>query len=379
MSKTIFLTGGTGFLGSYLGYQFLTEGHHVIFLARASKDQSAEERIREKISYLRNVSSQHPKKFGSWEVIEGNIDRKNLDLSVRAIQKLQMVDEVWHLAASLGFRKKEQSRNQKTNITGTKNLFTFTETLRVERIFHISTAYIIGKDEFLPEAELQKKPQFNNTYEETKFLGEQFIYQWVREHKGMPRVVIFRPSIIVGTRTITPSRPFGYYSFLAALEKIRKVYPFNFIPIPFFYPVNRFLNIISIDDAACLMLAVARVDTGAQKLAIYNIVNPNPPTFDLIFRETFRAYNFTIPLIGISPALLPIFFKIVFIISKVFSPLRPLSIAFRFFGFYLVQKKNFSTDKSRRFFAICNFDQRSIIDSKRLHKNIIRGFQELWT
>lgn len=379
MSKTIFLTGGTGFLGSYLGYQFLVDGHHVIFLARASKNQSAKERIQEKISYFRGVFAEHAEKFGSWEVVEGNIEREHLGLSEHTLQKLQTIDEIWHAAASLGFRKKEQQRNEITNITGTKNLFALAEALRVKKIFHISTSYVIGKDDFLPEAELQKEPSFNNAYEKTKFLGEQFVYQWARTHKGEARVVIFRPSIIVGTAVITPSKPFGYYNFLMALERIRKTYPFNFFPFPFFYPLNRFLNIVSIDDAVCLMLAIARMDTSTQKLTIYNIVNPNPPSFRMIFHETFKAYNFTVPLIGIPAALLPIFFKAVFIISKVFSPLRPLSVAFHFFGFYLIQKKSFSTDKSQQFFGICNFEQKSVIDSQRLHKKIIKGFRRVWT
>ncbi|MBO7447088.1 SDR family oxidoreductase, partial [bacterium] len=43
--KTVFLTGGTGFLGGHLGREFLSRGWHVLYLARAKRTVSAKDRV----------------------------------------------------------------------------------------------------------------------------------------------------------------------------------------------------------------------------------------------------------------------------------------------------------------------------------------------
>jgi nucleoside-diphosphate-sugar epimerase len=46
-NEAVFLTGGTGFLGSHIGTEFLRRGQEVWFLVRPEKRKSAEKRLSE--------------------------------------------------------------------------------------------------------------------------------------------------------------------------------------------------------------------------------------------------------------------------------------------------------------------------------------------
>ena len=64
MAKQIFLTGSTGFLGSYLCHTLLQEGHRVVALARPSKTATSRERV---VETLRHVPPS-PEDIENWTV-----------------------------------------------------------------------------------------------------------------------------------------------------------------------------------------------------------------------------------------------------------------------------------------------------------------------
>lgn len=66
MNRVMLMSGGTGFLMSRLAKRFLEEGHRVLFLARHSIDQSAEERMRHQLGDF---------KRDQWRVVAGDITK----------------------------------------------------------------------------------------------------------------------------------------------------------------------------------------------------------------------------------------------------------------------------------------------------------------
>jgi nucleoside-diphosphate-sugar epimerase len=109
MSKTLLLTGGTGFIGSHLATRLLQEGHFVYFLARADRHLSAEGRI------LRALAPLLTSAKDQYRVLQGDL---TLPLEIDA----RDIDEVWHCAASLSFKGTERVKTFAANVTGTKNL-----------------------------------------------------------------------------------------------------------------------------------------------------------------------------------------------------------------------------------------------------------------
>ena len=68
-SKSVLLTGGTGFIGSFLGMRLLEEGYKVFFLARRKNNKDARERIRERLSMISPAASKYA---NQWSVLEGD-------------------------------------------------------------------------------------------------------------------------------------------------------------------------------------------------------------------------------------------------------------------------------------------------------------------
>jgi len=77
--KTIFFTGGTGFVGSNLALHLLKTGYRVIFLARGNKKNSAKERIENAL----NLVDANSHFFNdSYEIVDGDITTLTLVLLI---------------------------------------------------------------------------------------------------------------------------------------------------------------------------------------------------------------------------------------------------------------------------------------------------------
>ncbi len=300
MSKNIILTGGTGFLGGFLGYEFLKRGYHVIFLARDQRSNDAADRIK---TVLKAVDPNFEKcTSGSYEVWKGDVTEQHLGQNKNILEKWKgKIDEVWHSAAVLHFRDTYETITESININGTLNVLYTTNFLAVKRFHHISTAYVSGK---CPGKALEihdtHEYDFRNPYERTKYDAEQEVRK-KSEQYGL-ETTIYRPSVIVGNSKTGKSLSFtGIYNIAKIFllikrilkhkikletEKLKKVgiYFENdhyYFPLKFPCLKESTINVVPIDYVVDTILKLA--DTKNSIGQIFHVTNPNPPKiFDLL-------------------------------------------------------------------------------------------------
>ncbi len=113
--KTIFITGGTGFLGSSLVRRLTREDNRLILLVRnkALLKRGGLERL------LSEEDGNMPTHSDKIELIEGDITRTHLGLNAKEYSTLaDEVDTVFHCATLTGFNDREALL--RTNFEGTR-------------------------------------------------------------------------------------------------------------------------------------------------------------------------------------------------------------------------------------------------------------------
>jgi len=198
--KNIFITGATGFLGSYLLKRFLDDADVCpIVLARAKKDMSAEARVLNTLKYFYGEKGA-PKMLKRIKVVEGDVSFENcgMDESVRK-SLIEEVDEIYHSAAIAEFRVPLETI-RRSNVKGAMNVFDFAlecaDNDHFNKVNHISTTFTAGtKVGIYYENELKVGQGFHNTYEQSKYEAEILAHEYMAQ--GL-KITIFRPSILSG-------------------------------------------------------------------------------------------------------------------------------------------------------------------------------------
>ncbi|MDQ4041568.1 MAG: SDR family oxidoreductase, partial [Actinomycetota bacterium] len=103
------------------------------------------------------------------------------------------VTRVVHCAATISFTL-PLAQARETNVEGTRRVLDLAREMpRLERVVHVSTAFVAGRAEGrFHETDLDVGQRFRNTYERTKAEAEHVVAE-----SGLPAVVV-RPSIVVG-------------------------------------------------------------------------------------------------------------------------------------------------------------------------------------
>ena len=167
---TVLLTGATGFLGAYVASRLADPPR---CLVRGAGPQA---RLDAALAPLgaRGLA------------VAGDIDGP-LDVDV------DDVTQIVHCAADVRFDR-PLAEARAINVEGTRRVLALAARApRLERIVHVSTAYVAGRHAGrFAEADLHLGQTFRNTYEQTKFEAEA-----LARASGLPLVVV-RPSIVVG-------------------------------------------------------------------------------------------------------------------------------------------------------------------------------------
>jgi thioester reductase-like protein len=129
-------------------------------------------------------------------LVEGDITRSDLGLEADAERSAREATEIWHLAAvyDLSVSREEGLR---VNVEGTRHVLDLAARCADRgRLHYVSTCYVSGRyPGVFAEEDLEKGQDFNNFYEETKFLAEVEVREAARS--GLPTTV-YRPAIVVG-------------------------------------------------------------------------------------------------------------------------------------------------------------------------------------
>ncbi len=171
MSKRIFITGSTGFIGRKLAMKLANEGNEVVALIRSKS--KAKDLIHDRISF-----------------VEGDL------FAEAALKKgMEGCDEVYHLAAFASVWAKDDTFKT-VNIDGTLNILDAAKSQGVKKTVVTSTAGVIGPAIDGPVNEdTPRQVDFFTDYESTKHESELKIKEYVAAGQ---HIVIVNPTRVYG-------------------------------------------------------------------------------------------------------------------------------------------------------------------------------------
>lgn len=177
MSAKILITGGTGFLGSYIIKQLVEKNYAVRAIRRGNKLPTwISKEITDKVEW-----------------VEGDI------LDVVALQDaMEGVDTVIHSAAIVSFLRKDREQMYQVNVEGTANVVNMALEKQVSRLVHISSVAALGRTAgggHVNEEKKWEESKVNTHYAKSKFKAELHVWRGVSE--GLDAVIL-NPSTILG-------------------------------------------------------------------------------------------------------------------------------------------------------------------------------------
>lgn len=304
--RPVFLTGGTGFLGSHLAAAFLRAGRSVRFLARNGRGGSAAARAAALLDW-HGVPNEDRSRL---RVIEGDLALPDLGITREILQEIRLEGcELVHCASNTSFAERKRADVEAVNIGGLRRVLEFASEARASFFHHVSTAYVAGKSTGLCGEEPASPAGFHNVYEETKCRGEE-VARGACRRAGLG-LAIYRPSIVYGDATTGRSLAFNavYYPVRMALF-LRRTFEKDLLerggeragamgigfenggllrlPMRIDIGEGRGIDLVPVDHFTAAFLALA---DGANDGDIFHIVNGRPtPIAEIVdyARKLFR-------------------------------------------------------------------------------------------
>ncbi|AEE50169.1 NAD-dependent epimerase/dehydratase family protein [Haliscomenobacter hydrossis] len=241
---SIFVTGGTGFLGSYLLRHLLSEGHtNITALRRSTSNMDLIADIAQRIQW-----------------IEGDLDDPFCLAEGMAGKKW-----VFHIAAMVSFQQRDRYKMREVNADGTANVVNACLDLGVQKLIHVSSIAAVGRtkpNQVLNEKNIFQTSPYNTEYGISKFLGEQEVWRGIAE--GLNAAIV-NPSVIIGAGRWHE----GTGQFFATLHK-----GFRFVP-------TGKISLVDVRDVARMLLQIAQSDISDERF----IANAG----ELTYRDFFGA------------------------------------------------------------------------------------------
>lgn len=168
----IFVTGGTGFIGTHLVKCLSETDHELVCLARKTSDMST------------------LKELGV-TIAQGDLTDKE---SLR--RGMQGCDWVASLANLFLLWVPDDQLYTDVNVEGTRNVMEAALETGISKVVHVSTAAVWGKAEWPISEETPVGEQRASQYAQTKYEGERIAWRFYQE-RGLPLVMIY-PAAVVG-------------------------------------------------------------------------------------------------------------------------------------------------------------------------------------
>lgn len=181
----IFVTGGTGLVGSHILVYLTKSGDNF----KALKRRNSSIKICKKIFLYYNLE----KEFNNIHWVEGDIN------DIVSLEKhIKGCTQVIHAAALVSFQQKDKKRLQKINVEGTANIVNVSLAFNIEKLGYVSSIATLGRmfaTEIVDEECYFVPNKLESNYALSKYYAEQEVWRGAQEGLDM---VIINPSIILG-------------------------------------------------------------------------------------------------------------------------------------------------------------------------------------
>ncbi|HSN50609.1 MAG TPA: NAD-dependent epimerase/dehydratase family protein [Bacteroidales bacterium] len=186
-TKAIFVTGGTGLLGSHLIYKLISTGEQVRAIHRKTSNREILEKV---ISYYKGDKD---KLLRLVEWIECDIS--DYDMLEKTMEGAEVV---YHCAAVVSFENRQKDYVLDNNIKGTSNIVKACFANKIRKLCHVSSNAALGAydgESMVNETHGWDEEGYRSPYGTSKYLSEQEVWKGIRE--GLNAVIV-NPTIILG-------------------------------------------------------------------------------------------------------------------------------------------------------------------------------------
>lgn len=176
MAKVL-VTGGTGFLGSYIIKELLQKGYGVRAIRRSNK-----------LPFWIDATILNKVEWADGDVLD----------VVSLQDAMEGIDTVIHSAAIVSFHKKDREKMYQVNVEGTANVVNMALEMNVKRLVHISSVAALGRTingDHVTEEKKWEESKTNTHYAISKFKAELQVWRGMSE--GLEAVIV-NPSTILG-------------------------------------------------------------------------------------------------------------------------------------------------------------------------------------
>ena len=259
----VLVTGGTGFIGSYIIKELVQKNYSVRALRRHTSTTPF---------YIpRDI-------FGKVEWVEGDIlDTISLDDS------MENVDAVIHSAALISFSKTVKNRMHQVNVQGTANVVNTMLEKNIQRLVHVSSVAALGRgptSDPVNEEKIWQASENNTFYAISKNKAEMEVWRGIGE--GLDAVIV------------NPSTVLGYGNWNHSSCRIFKTIYDEF---PWYSTgINGFVDIEDVAKATVLLM---ESDISEQRF----IINSDNWSFQKLFNTIADGFNKKHPRIRATPFL----------------------------------------------------------------------------
>jgi thioester reductase-like protein len=275
----IFLTGATGFLGGELAVALskLNSVEKIYCLIRAKCDEEA-------LARLKDIFALHGDYYDQYKVcaIRGDLRDDSLPTRLGRMDTLADVNLVIHSAANTSFLQQKYPAIAETNINGTRRILAWASHLKsLETFAYIGTATIVGSSADVIGRTIceDESPNPSATHLVGYTQSKMFAEMAVRAAIPRDKLVVFRPSILLGDSRYLVPRSFDIAWIIVAIRQLRM----------FFGNLDTACDIISVDYAA---KAIESLLMNPRRYTTYHIsAGPAATTC----REILKGIDFTAP------------------------------------------------------------------------------------
>ena len=176
----VFVTGGTGFIGSHVVRSLLQEGYQVTALVRPDSN----------LSNLQGLAV---------DIVKGDLNNPNI------WEQMQGCEYLFHVAAHYSLWQKDRDLLYINNVEGTRNILAAAEKAGIERTVYTSSVAAIGVGKLgqvVDETYQSPLEKLVGDYKKSKFLAEQVAISAVNQGQD---IVIVNPSSPIGPLDIKPT------------------------------------------------------------------------------------------------------------------------------------------------------------------------------